>query len=477
MTSPAIDATLQLAQECGATVYRNRANPYQPAVAFGDESWAKFCAALASHPAPDLRQAAVQIIAPHPALQHATFCYACHGDGAGALMVQGWDELCLLMEKEVACGPDDRWRDLLAEDIEEHWATDGNGVPFCWSEKFEDGSVCIYRLDAALSAPPAQEQAGQMVSDERTLRRLLCSVYAGPLAYMDDGEAHDSRAHPFIDFLRDAPDVIAAKMRERAASPVQQEGAAPKGEATFPEYGSTDFGWTIMGANVTDGDKRLMAMLVGALGSDHPAVDDLVALIFRARPATPARADAPIGDDARRLDWLEARRRESSARGFQWDSWTYDALQSPRTIREQIDAAMGAPIAAPAGQPAEGYKLVPVELARRVTVALEAGCIWAEGSEGHPRLVSARDDFRAVLAAAPSVGQPATSSEAAPAPVVPAALMERQEWPAGWTPSTASEKAPYCAKQIGPCRDGCKAVKVTGYGVDTWHGDCWRVKA
>lgn len=36
----------KLAQECGATVYRNRANPHAPAVAFGDESWARFVAAL-----------------------------------------------------------------------------------------------------------------------------------------------------------------------------------------------------------------------------------------------------------------------------------------------------------------------------------------------------------------------------------------------------------------------------------------------
>ena len=38
--------TLKLAQKCGATVYRNRAMPNEPAVAFGNESWAKFCAAL-----------------------------------------------------------------------------------------------------------------------------------------------------------------------------------------------------------------------------------------------------------------------------------------------------------------------------------------------------------------------------------------------------------------------------------------------
>lgn len=36
----------QLAQKCGATVYRNRTSPHTPAIAFGDEAWAKFCVAL-----------------------------------------------------------------------------------------------------------------------------------------------------------------------------------------------------------------------------------------------------------------------------------------------------------------------------------------------------------------------------------------------------------------------------------------------
>jgi hypothetical protein len=42
---PAIDL-LALAEKCGATVYRNRASVHTPAVAFGDESWALFCAAV-----------------------------------------------------------------------------------------------------------------------------------------------------------------------------------------------------------------------------------------------------------------------------------------------------------------------------------------------------------------------------------------------------------------------------------------------
>ena len=64
--------------------------------------------------------------------------------------------------------------------------------------------------------------------------------------------------------------------------------AAP---ADVPEYGATDFGWSFAGMSLADGDKRLMALIVHALGSDHPAVADLVALIFRAAHA-PAPADA-----------------------------------------------------------------------------------------------------------------------------------------------------------------------------------------
>lgn len=37
---------LKIAAECGATVYRHRSNPQASAVAFGDDSWAKFCAAV-----------------------------------------------------------------------------------------------------------------------------------------------------------------------------------------------------------------------------------------------------------------------------------------------------------------------------------------------------------------------------------------------------------------------------------------------
>ncbi|SOY79977.1 hypothetical protein CBM2599_A120542 [Cupriavidus taiwanensis] len=49
-------------------------------------------------------------------------------------------------------------------------------------------------------------------------------------------------------------------------------------------YGETDFGYTFAGIELAEGDKRLMAMMVRAFGTDHPAMDDLTALLFRAAP-------------------------------------------------------------------------------------------------------------------------------------------------------------------------------------------------
>lgn len=56
---------------------------------------------------------------------------------------------------------------------------------------------------------------------ERDLRRLLCLVYAGASAYMDDGEASDSREHPGIDFMRDSPKDILMKMQQRSMKKLQ----------------------------------------------------------------------------------------------------------------------------------------------------------------------------------------------------------------------------------------------------------------
>lgn len=50
------------------------------------------------------------------------------------------------------------------------------------------------------------------------------------------------------------------------------------------EYGATDFGYTFAGIELSDGAKRLMSMLVRAFGTDHPAVDDMTAILFAASP-------------------------------------------------------------------------------------------------------------------------------------------------------------------------------------------------
>jgi hypothetical protein len=54
------------------------------------------------------------------------------------------------------------------------------------------------------------------------LRILAAGLYAGPDLYMDDGEIQDNREHPYIDFLRDEPEVIREKIIERAVVRVRK---------------------------------------------------------------------------------------------------------------------------------------------------------------------------------------------------------------------------------------------------------------
>ena len=72
------------------------------------------------------------------------------------------------------------------------------------------------------------EEPMPMSDDEITLRELLAYAYAGASLYADDGELQDSRRIPFIDFLRDSPDDIAAKMRQRGKTALDAAGGERK---------------------------------------------------------------------------------------------------------------------------------------------------------------------------------------------------------------------------------------------------------
>lgn len=90
------------------------------------------------------------------------------------------------------------------------------------------------------------------------------------------------------------------------------------GEAVADKYGSTDFGYTFAGIPVSDGGKRLMSMLVRAFGTDHPAVNDLTALLFSAAsaPAAPAQA-VPLTDE--QIDSLRGLDTASRVRFYEHD--------------------------------------------------------------------------------------------------------------------------------------------------------------
>jgi hypothetical protein len=226
-----------------------------------------------------------------------------------------------------------------------------------------------------------------------------------------------------------------------SASPVQQEGAAPKGEwrpiATAPKDGRG----LLLGHFNSHGKWRTLRgqwcsadAIAETWEEDAPEgwyetsveSDDLPNCWWTepthwmplptAPGATPARADAPIGEptdarDAQRMDWLESHLTDANGiyldgaaivHPFAFDRETIGC----GTLRAAIDAAMGAtPIAAPAGQPA---------LTRYSMGFFQGSPAMFQQPDG--------DYVRwSDVQAAPSVGQPATSSrgKAAPAPVVP----------------------------------------------------------
>lgn len=88
-----------------------------------------------------------------------------------------------------------------------------------------------------------------------------------------------------VQFLMDAAGVDVSESAEVLRSFINAAIAHSCAEPMV--YGSTDLtdGITIAGLALTDGDKRLVALVLSALGPKHPAMDDLVALLFQARSA------------------------------------------------------------------------------------------------------------------------------------------------------------------------------------------------
>lgn len=86
--------------------------------------------------------------------------------------------------------------------------------------------------------------------------------------------------------IRDAilrNDALAAGLALGLASLAREKGFGFVALPSADGYGETDFGYTFAGINLTEGDKRLMSMLVRAVGTDHPAIEDMTALLFRSR--------------------------------------------------------------------------------------------------------------------------------------------------------------------------------------------------
>lgn len=61
-----------------------------------------------------------------------------------------------------------------------------------------------------------EQRAERAEAENAELRALLAISYGGTGVYTDDGELHDCRARPHIDFRRDSLAEIGRKMNERA---------------------------------------------------------------------------------------------------------------------------------------------------------------------------------------------------------------------------------------------------------------------
>lgn len=336
------------------------------------------------------------IIAPHPAMQHATYCYAQHGDPPCAQFVHGWEALCLLVEEEVAAAEGDRWRDFLADTDE--WGTDGNGVPFHYRQNFEDGSMAIYRMDATAALQQPEPGGALKALDEVIPPHLRASRHGE--GFM--GQRYDIIRHTLMTGLAHN-DAIAA-LNELAA--LQQQP-----EPVVPDYYSGYSGW-LWTHNVTGGEYRMIG--TGKLQSSAPLRDMAEVVLYqgadgllwaraagewddrfkRLRPdpafaavapptlqqqevPSPTDADGEAVTPQRLIAWLDAKYRRH---GEEEDKWAADFIRSaasPSTTRQQ-EAGNERPLFDP-NFPREGYVSDAEWAARKRAASTDTGdqCLHA----------------------------------------------------------------------------------------------------
>jgi len=119
-------------------------------------------------------------------------------------------------------------------------------------------------LDAyrAARAPADSVTTPAVERENLALHRMLCVAHAGAAAYMDDGEAQDSRELPIIDFLRDTPDEIQDKLQKHMLNKLTDGTASKQVDAARHFF---DAGWKAC-ANFCDRDDVRFDGIVGHRG-------------------------------------------------------------------------------------------------------------------------------------------------------------------------------------------------------------------
>ena len=141
----------------------------------------------------------------------------------------------------------------------------------------------------------APEDAEPLHDYDRALAKIDAALRAAEAAQPPNLRALQPACRYISDVLKSGTATEKAVARKIMHLLPLDTAEAAQPEPLTPEYGATDYGFTFAGLPLTEGDKRLAALLTQALGNDHPAFDDLVALFFAAR-ATPQ--PAPIAAQA-----------------------------------------------------------------------------------------------------------------------------------------------------------------------------------
>ncbi len=157
------------------------------------------------------------------------------------------------------------------------------------------GPSLTQALKNALSEPMGRSDAAPQAEQQQESAACDCGLQA------DECDGKVATFHPF----QVGANCSTRPCERRWAVIPTTPQALTTEEPAAEQYGSTDLPYEILVPSLQDGDKRLVKMIIDALGNDHPAYNDLMALILRADKAYGA-ANSEAEKAMQIMAWLDS---------------------------------------------------------------------------------------------------------------------------------------------------------------------------